>query len=91
MRNVLWICAAVASALTGVAARAEGDGLDALRMIAAGAAASLVPGGWLLLEHGYDQGAAVRSLLAGAAFQGIETRRDLGGHERATGGRLASS
>ena len=74
-----------------VALTPGGDGLDALRMIAAGAAASLVPGGWLLLEHGYDQGAAVRSLLAGAAFQGIETRRDLGGHERATGGRLASS
>jgi hypothetical protein len=33
----------------------------------------------------------VRSLLAGAALQDIETRRDLGGHERATGGRLASS
>ena len=74
-----------------VALTPGGDGLDALRMIAAGAAASLVPGGWLLLEHGFDQGAAVRSLLAGAAFQGVETRRDLGGQERATGGRLASS
>jgi release factor glutamine methyltransferase len=74
-----------------VALTPGGDGLDALRTFAAGATACLVPGGWLLLEHGYDQGAAVRSLLAGAAFQGIETRRDLGGHERATGGRLASS
>jgi len=74
-----------------VALTPGGDDLDALRTIAAGAAACLVPGGWLLLEHGFDQGAAVRSLLAGAAFQGVETRRDLGGHERATGGRLASS
>ena len=74
-----------------VALTPGGDGLVALRTIAAGAAACLVPGGWLLLEHGFDQGAAVRSLLAGAAFQGVETRRDLGGQERATGGRLASS
>ena len=64
-----------------------GDGLDALRAIVAGASARLVPAGWLLLEHGFDQGAAVRELLAGAGFSGVRTRRDLAGHERATGGR----
>ena len=64
-----------------------GDGLGALRAIVAGASASLVPGGWLLVEHGFDQGAAVREMLAGAGFSRVETRRDLAGHERATGGR----
>ena len=64
-----------------------GDGLDALRAIVAGASARLVPAGWLLLEHGFDQGAAVREMLADAGFTDVETRRDLAGHERATGGR----
>lgn len=63
------------------------DGLNALREIVAGAPARLAPGGGLLLEHGYDQGAAVRALLADAGFVDIETRRDLGGHERASAGR----
>jgi len=67
-----------------------GDGLDALRAIVAGASARLVPAGWLLLEHGFDQGAAVRELLAGAGFSGVQTRRDLAGHERATAGRRRS-
>src|SRR4029078_4470124 len=61
-----------------------GDGLGALRAIVAGAAAPLVPGGWLLLEHGFDQGAAVREMLADAGFSRVETRRDLAGHEGAT-------
>lgn len=64
-----------------------GDGLDALRTIVAGASAHLHPGAWLVLEHGFDQGSAVRSLLARSGFQAIETRRDLAGHERATAGR----
>jgi release factor glutamine methyltransferase len=64
-----------------------GDGLDALRAIIAGAAGPLVPGGWLLLEHGFDQAAAAREMLAAAGFTALETRRDLAGHERATGGR----
>jgi release factor glutamine methyltransferase len=67
-----------------------GDGLDALRAIVAGASARLVPAGWLLLEHGFDQGAAVRELLACAGFFGVQTRCDLAGHERATGGRRRS-
>lgn len=63
------------------------DGLQCLREIAATAPALLRPGGWLLLEHGYDQGEAVRGLLRQAGLADIATRRDLGGQERATGGR----
>lgn len=67
---------------------AGADGLDDLRRIVAVAPAHLKPGGWLLLEHGHDQGAAVRALLTAAAFEAVETRRDLAGRARATGGRL---
>jgi release factor glutamine methyltransferase len=74
-----------------VALTPGGDGLDALRAIVAGASAPLAPAGWLLLEHGFDQAAAVRELLAGAGFCQIQTRRDLAGHARATGGRRPSS
>jgi release factor glutamine methyltransferase len=65
-----------------------GDGLDALRAIVGGARAHLNPGGWLLVEHGFDQGAAVRQLLDGAGFHGVQTRRDLAGIERCSGGHL---
>ena len=68
-----------------------GDGLAALGEIVAAAASHLAPRGRLLLEHGFDQGEAVRDLLAGAGFAEVETRRDLGGHERATGGRKVES
>jgi release factor glutamine methyltransferase len=64
-----------------------GDGLDALRAIVAGAPARLEPGGWLLLEHGYDQADAVQALLRAHGFTGIGTRQDLGGRPRCTGGR----
>jgi release factor glutamine methyltransferase len=64
-----------------------GDGLDAIRHIVAGAPAHLVPGGWLLLEHGYDQAEAVAALLRAAGFNGVATRRDLAGQPRCTGGR----
>ncbi len=64
------------------------DGLEALATIARGASDHIEPGGWLLLEHGFDQGAAVRALLETAGLAGIATRRDLAGHERVTGGRL---
>ena len=63
------------------------DGLDDIRTIVAGAAARLVSDGWLLLEHGHDQGAAVRSLLADAGWAEVETWRDPAGHDRVTGGR----
>jgi release factor glutamine methyltransferase len=70
-----------------IALTAGADGLDALRAIVAGAPARLRAGGWLLVEHGATQGPAVRELLARAGFGGIETRRDLAGLERASGGR----
>jgi len=65
----------------------EGDGLDALRAIVAGACAHLEAGAWLLLEHGYDQADAVQALLTAAGFSQVSTRRDLGGQPRCTGGR----
>jgi release factor glutamine methyltransferase len=64
------------------------DGLDDLRIIVTQAPAHLEPGGWLLLEHGFDQGAAVRELLNTHGFEQIQTRRDLGDHERITFGRV---
>ncbi|WJM98206.1 peptide chain release factor N(5)-glutamine methyltransferase [Pseudomonas defluvii] len=64
------------------------DGLDDLRAIITQAPQHLEPGGWLLLEHGYDQAAAVRELLAQNDFEQIESRDDLAGHERITLGRL---
>lgn len=71
-----------------VTALASGtDGLDDLRRIIADAAAHLHPGGWLLLEHGYDQGEAVRGLLTAVGFAEVATWRDLGGQERVSGGR----
>jgi release factor glutamine methyltransferase len=63
------------------------DGLDALRRIIGDAPAHLTAGGWLLLEHGYDQAAAVRELLIQAGFTEVESWRDLAGIERASGGK----
>lgn len=62
------------------------DGLDALTAIARSATDHLEDGGWLLLEHGFDQGPAVRALLAAAGLAQVGTRQDLAGHERVTGG-----
>ena len=64
------------------------DGLDALREIVAGAPRHLEAQAWLLLEHGHDQGAAVRRLLQDGGFVEVVTRRDLAGIERVSGGRL---
>jgi release factor glutamine methyltransferase len=66
---------------------AGADGLRDLRAIVAGAPAHLTPGGWLLLEHGWDQADAVADLLRAHGFFDIDHRRDLGGHRRCTGGR----
>jgi release factor glutamine methyltransferase len=63
------------------------EGLDDLRSIIAGAPAYLQPGGWLLVEHGYDQESAVHERFAAARFEGIECRKDLGGQPRVTLGR----
>ena len=65
------------------------DGLSALRTIALGGVRHLHPGGWLLLEHGHAQGAAVRELLRAAGFADVETRADLAGLPRCSGGRIA--
>jgi release factor glutamine methyltransferase len=67
------------------AALASGpDGLDAIRRIAAGAAAHLAPGGRIALEHGFAQAAAVRALLSAAGLREVASIRDLAGHERIT-------
>lgn len=63
------------------------DGLSDLRTIADGAAAHLEPGGWLLLEHGYDQAEAVRGLLKARGYGEVRSWRDLAGIERVSGGR----
>ena len=63
------------------------DGLSALRIIVAGAATHLEPGGWLLMEHGYDQAAEVRALLENAGYTDVASWRDLAGIERVSGGR----
>lgn len=64
------------------------DGLDALRQIVAGAPRHLRHGGWLLVEHGYDQAPAVAGLFAEAGFIEVRTHTDLGGQPRVTEGQL---
>lgn len=60
------------------------DGLTDIRTIIAQAPDHLYPGGWLLFEHGYDQGPSVRELLKTAGFDAVETFRDYGGNDRVT-------
>jgi release factor glutamine methyltransferase len=62
------------------------DGLEDIRAIVSQAPPHLNPGGWLLLEHGWDQAPAVRGLLQAAGFKAIASRRDLAGIERCSGG-----
>ena len=66
----------------------EGDGLMCLRAIIAGAPTRLKRGGWIMLEHGFDQGEAVRVLLRQAGMQQIETLPDLAGLDRVTLGQM---
>jgi release factor glutamine methyltransferase len=63
------------------------DGLSALRKIIQGAMTRLTEEGWLLVEHGYDQADAVRSLFIEQGFVAVQSWRDLAGIERVTGGR----
>jgi release factor glutamine methyltransferase len=63
------------------------DGLSDLRQIVDGAGAHLNAGGWLLLEHGYDQAGAVRALLTARGYSDVQSWRDLAGIERVSGGR----
>ena len=63
------------------------DGLACLQTIVAGAAARLAPGGWLLVEHGYDQGPAVGALFAAHGLS-ARTLADAAGHPRVTLGQV---
>ena len=65
---------------------AGADGLAEIRRIIDAAPVHLADGGWLLLEHGHDQAAAVRTLLTGRGFKDVQSRRDLAGIERCSGG-----
>lgn len=64
------------------------DGLTALRKIIQESPKFLKSGGYLFLEHGYDQGKAVRNLMKEAGYRNIQQYRDLESHERAVVGRL---
>ena len=69
---------------------AGADGLDDLRQIVRAAPAHLHPTGWLLLEHGHDQAAAVCALLREAGFLNVQSRNDLAGIARCSGGQRGS-
>lgn len=73
----------------GTALASGEDGLDDLRKIVAGAPSYLMPGGWLLFEHGYDQAENCRELLREAGFSEVSSSEDLAGIERVTQGRLS--
>jgi release factor glutamine methyltransferase len=66
------------------------DGFDAIRTIVRDAPAHLARGGWLLFEHGWEQGEAARALLRDAGFADVETQQDLEGRDRVTLGRAPS-
>ncbi|WP_329848835.1 peptide chain release factor N(5)-glutamine methyltransferase [Stenotrophomonas sepilia] len=63
------------------------DGLDDIRRIVDGGQAHLRPGGWLLIEHGWDQGAAIRALFEATGFAEVQTVQDLEQRDRITLGR----
>ena len=63
------------------------DGLDDIRHIIAQAPSRLAPGGWLLMEHGWDQAQAVQSLLRQGGFEQVQSRPDLAGVDRCSGGK----
>lgn len=65
---------------------AEEGGLACLRQLVDGAPEHLVPGGWLVLEHGWQQGAQVRELLSTRGFSGVASDKDYGGNERVSFG-----
>lgn len=64
------------------------DGLDDIRAIIAQAPAHLKAGGWLLMEHGWDQSTPVQDLLRAAGFTQAHSRQDLAGINRCTGGQI---
>ena len=67
------------------------DGLQDIRAIIAQAPAHLAPGGWLLLEHGWDQAADVQALLRAAGLANVHSRPDLAGIDRCSGGQIPCS
>ena len=67
------------------------DGLDAIRQIISDSVPHLKPGGFLLLEHGFDQAIEVTELLQNEGFKEIFTEKDYGGNDRVTGGRLVKA
>lgn len=67
------------------------DGLDDIRRIIEGARSHLATGGWLLFEHGWDQGAAARGLLEAAGYLDVFTAQDLESRDRVSGGRCAAA
>lgn len=69
------------------ALRGGPDGLDPIRRLAGAARSVLRPGGWLLLEHGYDQGAAVAAILRSCGYTEVRTYADDAGRDRVTEGR----
>jgi release factor glutamine methyltransferase len=71
-----------------VALIAGNDGLEAIEQIVTQAGAHLQPGGWLVLEHGWTQAAAVRDRLVRGGFSHVRSHADLAGHERVTEGSL---
>ncbi|MDH4133729.1 MAG: peptide chain release factor N(5)-glutamine methyltransferase [Gammaproteobacteria bacterium] len=62
------------------------EGLEAIRRLACEAPAHLAPGGWLLVEHGFDQGTAVRDIFSAAGFRRVTCHRDIAGLDRMTEG-----
>lgn len=67
------------------------DGLNEIRQIIDQAPSHLLPGAWLLLEHGYNQASLVRDLLLAEGFENVQSRQDLSGIERCSGGRAPSA
>lgn len=70
---------------------AGADGMDDIRLLVTEGLGWLNPNGWMLLEHGYDQGNAVRDLFTAAGWRSIETRKDYGGNDRMTLARKPAS
>lgn len=73
----------------GMALTSPGDGLDTIRRLVGAASMHLRPDGWLVLEHGYDQSAEVRNLMATSGLRQVRSIDDLAGIERVTLGRVA--
>jgi len=69
---------------------AEADGMADLLYLIATATSYLADAGWLMLEHGYGQAAALRDAMRQAGYQNVESLRDLAGHERVTLGCFSS-